>query len=579
MRKFFTAPSIFSILFFCFFWCSQLIQSQEHRSAFTEKYRSSMQAAKLFSNELIVSKESNVKAFGLSAKAFILSREGNYEEAKQLFIQSFEELDRMVDKSLAKQEKIHCLNYYSDYLIATHQITQATQYIQEGLQLSQELDEFLLQIRFKNLTGRSFSLLGLGDKAIENGVETIKLIQSLEGKMKKSVFEDKLFYVYLNTANRTFNFFNQDTLKHRSYIDSTKHYLQATHDFVKRRGFELSLEKQMFLYNLSGDLVYYSKNYNQAIIEYSKSLDIVTKKGLKKRIYQLQFRLAECYFFIGNYIESKKVFDLISEGDLRQYKLLKNDVILNYYYAQIFLKLGDPEKAIAYTEIFNRELEDYYQKMSTLKVNTFTQNELQEKKVILDELLHEKKENDSLGNYLKVTLVIIVILIVFLIFYHRYQKRKFKKKIDHVSNYVTSIQEKKTVVSSKITEEKAEKILEILIALEKEELFISQEYSLHVLAKKIGSNSNYVSQVINNHFDKSFIQHTNELRINYILIKLKEDKMYQKFTLQGLAECTGYKSLRSFNKHFKEITGISPKQYLDHLQERTDIDASSTVTP
>ena len=101
-----------------------------------------MQAAKLFSNELIVSKESNVKAFGLSAKAYILSREGNYEEAKQLFIQSFEELDRMKNQSLSKQEKIYCLNYYVDYLLATHQITEATQYIQEGLQLSKEFEAF-----------------------------------------------------------------------------------------------------------------------------------------------------------------------------------------------------------------------------------------------------------------------------------------------------------------------------------------------------------------------------------------------------------------------------------------------------
>ena len=436
-----------------------------------------------------------------------------------------------------------------------------------------------MQIRFKNLTGRSYSLLGLGDKAIENGVETIKLIQSLEDKMKKSVFEDKLFYTYLNTGSRNLSFFIQDTLKNARYLDSAKYYLKSTRDFSKQRKLDLTLEKQIYLFNLSAGIWYNSKEYDRAIEDYTKSLNIVTSQNLKKRIYQIQFRLAECHFFSKNYTEAKKIFDIISKADLKRYKLLKNEVILNYYYAQIFLKLEDPEKAIAYTEIFNRELEAYYQQMSTLRVNTFTQNELLKKKAILDELLNEKKEKNSLGNYLVIALLIIAFLLVFLIFYHRYQKKKFREKIEHVSNYVTSIQEKKTVVNSKITEEKAEKILEQLIALEEEKLFISQEYSLNVLAKKIGSNSNYVSRVINDHFGKSFIQYTNQLRINYILIQLKEDKVYRRFTLQGLAESAGYKSLRSFNKHFKEIAGISPKQYLDHLQEDSNTSTSSEVSP
>ena len=87
------------------------------------------------------------------------------------------------------------------------------------------------------------------------------------------------------------------------------------------------------------------------------------------------------------------------------------------------------------------------------------------------------------------------------------------------------------------------------------------------MSKKIGSNSTYVSQAVNAYWNKSFTEYTNELRINYILLKLKHEEIYQKFKLEAIAESVGYKSLSSFNKHFKAITGVSPKQYLVHLKQ------------
>ena len=101
-------------------------------------------------------------------------------------------------------------------------------------------------------------------------------------------------------------------------------------------------------------------------------------------------------------------------------------------------------------------------------------------------------------------------------------------------------------------------ILTKLKRIEKQELYTSQSYSLNKVAKKIGSNSTYVSQAVNIYWKKSFTEYTNELRINYILLKLKNDKQYQKFKLEAIAESVGYKSLRSFNKHFKAQTGLLP---------------------
>ena len=53
----------------------------------------------------------------------------------------------------------------------------------------------------------------------------------------------------------------------------------------------------------------------------------------------------------------------------------------------------------------------------------------------------------------------------------------------------------------------------------------------------------------------------------YRLLKLKNDKQSQKFKLEAIAKSVGYKSLRSFNKHFKTSTGFLPKQYIDLLKK------------
>jgi AraC-like DNA-binding protein len=120
-----------------------------------------------------------------------------------------------------------------------------------------------------------------------------------------------------------------------------------------------------------------------------------------------------------------------------------------------------------------------------------------------------------------------------------------------------------------INEPQAKKILEKLKKIETQELFLSKNYSLNTIAKKVGSNSTYVSKIINTYLNKSFVEYTNELRINYIVIKLKEDKTYQRFTLTAIAESIGYKSVNSFNKHFKSIVGVTPKQYITFLSKQS----------
>ncbi len=556
------------LLFFILLISNFSLLSQEYRAVFEEKYNVSKDSAKVYCNKLIRSMNPSEKAFGYSAKGYMLSKESNYKLAEELFHISFKEIDNIKNTQLQLEEKIYILYYYSRHLLAEHTLELANEKINEGLRLSEELNNVVMQIKFKNLIGRSFSLLGLGEKAIKNGKNTIRDIKSLEQSLPSSFYNNSLFYAHLNTGNRTLNYYLQDSVKNASYLDSTKHYLNAAQNFISLKNYKLSSEQKMHLLNLNADVSYFKKNYKNAIAYYEQSLKIVSSENFGKRIFQIKFALAECYFFSGDLKTTKQILDELSSKDLNQYSLLKNKALINYYYAQIHLKSGDISKALKYTDSFNNQLDAYYKNISDLKVSIFTDNELRKKKEILDKLFKEKQTNSDLIFYLKTGGASALILIILTVIYLKRQRRRFETKIDSLVKHIDNLENKKGSSTPKIDEAKALEILKRLKEIESLELFTSQDYSLNMVAKKIESNSVYVSMVINDYWKKSFIQYTNELRVNYILLKLKEDPVYQKFTLIAIAESAGYKSLRSFNKHFKSITELTPKQYLKYLKSK-----------
>ena len=119
--------------------------------------------------------------------------------------------------------------------------------------------------------------------------------------------------------------------------------------------------------------------------------------------------------------------------------------------------------------------------------------------------------------------------------------------------------------SSDINETTKHQILEGLNKLEKQEYFLRQDCNSYNVAKKIKTNTSYLSKVVNSHYQKNFNAYINDLRINYAVLKLKNDNRFRKFSIQSIAEEVGYKSADSFTKYFKKQTGLNPSFYIKKL--------------
>lgn len=193
-----------------------------------------------------------------------------------------------------------------------------------------------------------------------------------------------------------------------------------------------------------------------------------------------------------------------------------------------------------------------------------------------------KEESDKViasKNYFKISLFSILIVLSFVIFsfyyYYKLQKEKhyrFLKIIQNLKESKTSeisnsqINKIETQPKQIIDDELIEKIALGLKKLEHKETFLDPNFKLAFVAKKLNTNTAYLSQYFNQVIQKTFSEYTQELRIQYVLQKLIDAPHFRKYTLQAIAEEVGYKDANTFVRVFKRQTGLSPNYYIEKLK-------------
>lgn len=102
----------------------------------------------------------------------------------------------------------------------------------------------------------------------------------------------------------------------------------------------------------------------------------------------------------------------------------------------------------------------------------------------------------------------------------------------------------------------------ILNIMDNSKEIFTPDFSLERLASLVSSNTNYVSKVINEQFQKNFNMLLNEYRIREASKRILDVENYGNLTFEGIAIQLGYNSRTSFNRSFKSITGLTPSEYL-----------------
>ncbi|GAB2685739.1 hypothetical protein GCM10027037_04190 [Mucilaginibacter koreensis] len=94
---------------------------------------------------------------------------------------------------------------------------------------------------------------------------------------------------------------------------------------------------------------------------------------------------------------------------------------------------------------------------------------------------------------------------------------------------------------------------------------LNAELNLNMLATQMGITSNQLSQVINQQSQSNFFTFVNNYRVEEVKIYLS-DQSKSHYSVLGIALECGFRSKSSFNKIFKEATGLTPLQYQKSVQ-------------
>jgi len=87
------------------------------------------------------------------------------------------------------------------------------------------------------------------------------------------------------------------------------------------------------------------------------------------------------------------------------------------------------------------------------------------------------------------------------------------------------------------------------------------DFNLNSLADAVGSNTKYVSWIINDTYNKNFKTLLNEHRIREACKRLLDHERYGNMTIQAIYEEVGYTNAVSFIRAFKKVNGMTPSEY------------------
>jgi AraC-like DNA-binding protein len=182
-------------------------------------------------------------------------------------------------------------------------------------------------------------------------------------------------------------------------------------------------------------------------------------------------------------------------------------------------------------------------------------------------------------NWLKIVLIILVILcvqwlieIILRDFFNLYFNYDYSIQILGIMALVLAVGGIRQANLSEVNFEEEitqkthvqidKRILEqIKSGMDIQKLYLNPTLTLSEFAKELKLNPKIVSQQINTGLSKSFNDFVNEYRVEEVKKRLNSSDL-ERLTILGIAYDSGFNSKTTFNRIFKDFTGVAPRDFL-----------------
>ncbi|WP_312076166.1 AraC family transcriptional regulator [Chryseobacterium sp.] len=112
-------------------------------------------------------------------------------------------------------------------------------------------------------------------------------------------------------------------------------------------------------------------------------------------------------------------------------------------------------------------------------------------------------------------------------------------------------------------------ILDQLDEFEDEERYLDSQLTQKSLVEELGTNSTYLSRIINTYKGSNFNIYINNLRLNYIIDLLRTDAKYLQYDVKELANICGFSNAESFSDNFYRKFEIKPSYFIKMMKEKS----------
>jgi len=325
------------------------------------------------------------------------------------------------------------------------------------------------------------------------------------------------------------------------------------------------------LKTIQGTVFYHKKQYEKSLSLLRSSEEILLKNKTIDKVHLLNsiYYQAKCFYDQDEFDQAIAKL-LEATHFIEQDEVTRRIIDVYHLLAACNVKVGNTNEAIKWYDKHIR-LKDIFLSEKDSIVNRINENDKKTLDTQIQTLIKNKKTR---SNYISFSIIILVVgiatLITFLIRNLRKQKKNqilFDDLIQKMNYLESKEKEKKSTKEIELGDEKINKIVNRLDKLEEQEYYLNLDCNLRSMAKKLKTNATYLTKTINVSKQKNFNDYINDLRIDYVLKRLKNDKTFRLFSVKSIAREIGYKSDYSFVKHFKAKTGLNPSYYIKNINK------------
>ena len=468
----------------------------------------------------------------------------------------------------------------------------------------------LYQSKSLILSATIYKRQGQMKKSLEKALKAEHIIERSNEPVGKAYV-----YGYLATQYRVINLYNvserylEKAFEASNKIEDVKTaecvlgilWQEKAYSEIERKDYKKALEylgkSQRFLHSaksneeyfiannekLMGLSYYYLHDFEKSLEHYNKALDIsedISENRITGRVYN---GLARVYIEKGNLNRAHKYIELaLGVSDVMNDLQLKKEI---YDTSNKYYTLLQDVDGIKNIQNKRDSIIDKISNRADIFINDL-HSTLEERNSIL-------QQNKSIKNWLIVATCML--LIVQATFFSQY-KRKLKENLKNINSLITKKRAANSLIRKNsvslpiaamtkkaqdnppsaddieegtlvMTDLMEQKLLSKLEEFEGSTLFTKRNISLSYLATYCGSNTRYLSHIINTYKKKDFNNYINELRIQYIIEKLQSSPQYRKYKVATLANEAGFSSPNKFSTVFKKEISMPPSLYIKHLLE------------